>query len=395
MQSQQPDFLMTESELRTRRSAKWASFGPEVLPAFVAEMDFHVAPAIQAAIERIVSAGDYGYDATPGGTVHPLALAFASRMQSRYGWNVDAGLARPVTDLVQGLYAAVTAFSAAGQGVVIQSPIYPPIRNAVIETGRRIVTLPMTDDGTRHVPDLARLEASIDRETRLILLCNPHNPTGRALSREELSAIGTIAVEHDLVVVADEIHAELVFDGATHIPFGSLSEAVAARTITLFSATKSFNIPGLRTGVMHFGSAALMARFDARIPARLMGSVSSIGVAATLAAWQEGEPWLSQVLSHLTRMRDHTLALLAAELPELRVHRPEATYLLWLDCRALGLNSKAVDFFRDDAHVALSAGAAFEPGADQFVRLNFATAMPMLEQIVGRMVDATKSHRKT
>jgi cystathionine beta-lyase len=358
-------------------------------------MDFHVAPAIQAAIERVVSAKDYGYYVFPGakGTPHPLAVAYAARMQSRYGWSADAALARPVTDLVQGLYAAVTAFSEAGQGVVIQSPIYPPIRNAVLETGRRVVTLPMTDTGARYDPDIARLAASIDRETRLILLCNPHNPTGRALSHAELSAIGQIAVEHDLVVVADEIHAELVFDGATHIPFASLSEAVAALTITLFSATKSFNIPGLRTGVMHFGSPALMARFNARIPARIMGSVNSIGIAATLAAWQEGDPWLGHVLTHLTQARDRTMALLSAELPEIGVRCPEATYLLWLDCRALGLNSKAVDFFRDEARIAFSAGENFEPGAEQFVRLNFATSLPILEQIVGRMVDATRTHR--
>ncbi len=388
---------MTESQLRGRRTSKWASFGPDVLPAFVAEMDFDIAPPVQAAIERIVSAKDYGYYHAPGGkgSPHPLALAFATRMQSRYGWSPDAGLARPVTDLVQGLYAAVTAFSEAGQGIVIQSPIYPPIRNAVLETERRIVTLPMIDTGTQHAPDVERLAANIDRETRLILLCNPHNPTGRALTREELSAIGKLAVEHDLVVVADEIHAELVFDGAKHLPFGSLSEAVAARTVTLCSATKSFNIPGLRTGVMHFGSPALMARFDARILGRLMGSVNTIGIAATLAAWSEGEPWLGRVLTHLAQARDHTVAVLAAEVPELRVHCPDATYLCWLDCRALGLNSPAADFFLEEAHIALSPGQAFEPGSEQFVRLNFATSRPILDRIISRIVDATKARRST
>jgi cystathionine beta-lyase len=260
----------------------------------------------------------------------------------------------------------------------------------VRETGRRIVEHRLVDDGTRFVSDGASLEQVVDRDTPLLMLCNPHNPTGRVFERSELEAIANVALERDLVVVADEVHAELVYPGHQHIPFASLGPEVAARTITITSATNSFNIPALRCAVMHFGSPALKARFFARIPSRLLGSPSVTGVDATVAAWDEGQPWFDDILQYLHGNRDWLAQAVAAELPGVTMRVPEATYLAWLDCSALNLPISAGQFFLDRARVGLNFGETFGPDYGSFARLNFATPRPILREIVGRMADAVR-----
>jgi cystathionine beta-lyase len=384
-------FDMSEDELRATTNSKWHRYGPDILPAFVAEMDFRVAEPIQRAIRKIVDGQDYGYSTRLGGKVGlALGKAFSEHMQARFGWAADPELVQPVADLVQGTFATVLAFSDPGDGVVLQVPNYPPFRDAIGSTGRQLIPLAMRDDGTRHVCDVGELAGKIDRRTRIFVLCNPQNPTGRVFSREELLAFGRFAIEHDLVVVADEIHADLVYPGHKHVPFATLGPEFADRTVTLTSATKSYNIPGLRSALLHFGSAALRERFHQRIPPRLMGDANAIGVDATVAAWAHGKPWLDAVMAHLLRARDHLVGTLRSELPQVRVHAPEATYLAWVDCSALGLNVPAFDFFHDQARVAFSAGETFDPACAQFVRFNFATSMPILDQLLDRTITAAR-----
>src|SRR5262249_44191850 len=179
----------------------------------------------------------------------------------------------------------------------------------------------------------------------------------------------------------DEIHADLVYSGHQHIPFASLSPEIAARTVTITSPTKSFNIPGLRCAVLHFGSAKLRERFLQRIPARLMGDPNAVGVDATVAAWTQGQPWLDAVVAHLQRARDRLVDRLRREVPEIRCISPEGSFLAWLDCTKLGFNTSAYDFFHDKARIAFSPGENFDPACAQFVRFNFATSMPILEKI--------------
>jgi cystathionine beta-lyase len=229
----------------------------------------------------------------------------------------------------------------------------------------------------------------VDERTRLLLLCNPHNPAGRVFEREELEAIGRLAIERDMVIVSDEIHCDLVYPGHRHVPIGSLSEDIGARTLTLNSATKGFNIAGLRCAVMYFGSDALLARFESAIPSRLLGSVSGLGIDATVAAWREGQPWLDQVMRRLEANRDRVAAWAAETAPAIRHHRPEATYLAWLDFRDVGLPGPSPQrFFLDGARVALSAGADFGAEGESCVRLNFATSPEILELILERMSGA-------
>jgi cystathionine beta-lyase len=384
-------FELSQSALQARRNAKWNQYDADVLPAFVADMDFAVAAPIQTAIERIVRERDYGYPLRDGERADRLvANAFAKRMKARYGWEISPDLVVPMADLVQGTYAAILAFSDPGDGVVLQVPNYPPFRESINSTERELLALPMRDNGTRHVFDMDELARLVNPRTRIFVLCNPQNPTGRVFSREELLALGQFAIEHDLIVISDEIHSDLVFPGQQHIPFATLGPDIAARTVTLNSATKSFNIPGLRCAVIAFGSEDLRKRFHSRIPLRLTGQANVIGADATVAAWTEGQPWLDAVMDHLHKARNRVVDVLAAEVPEIRFHAPEATYLTWLDCRELRLSSAAHQFFLNNARIGFSAGETFDPGSPQFVRLNFATSMPILDQILDRIIVAAR-----
>ena len=386
-------FDLPESVLRSRRNSKWNSYGPDILPAFVAEMDFAVAQPIQEAMRRAVDAGDYGYPQYKGGKAEPaVAEAFVTRMEKRFGWKTESSLVQVVADLVQGTFAPILAFSEPGDGVILQVPAYPPFREAIGTTKRELVPLTMRDTGKRHGFDLAELQGAVGPRTRILILCNPQNPTGRVFEREELEALARFAIEHDLIVISDEIHSDLVYDGRVHIPFATLGAEIAARTVTITSATKSFNIPGLRCGAMHFGTPELRQRFAKVIPSRLIGGCSGLGIDATVAAWTSSDQWLDAVVAHLTRARDRVIDVIRTELPQVRCHAPEGTYLAWLDFRELHLDMPAFQFFHDRGRVALSPGENFHPECAQFARLNFATSMPILDRILGRIVDATRGN---
>ena len=261
---------------------------------------------------------------------------------------------------------------------------------AINDTGRRLIPSPMRDNGTRWVLDLAAYDASPDPRTRVLIFCHPQNPTGRAYRRDELEQVAAFAIRHDLIVVSDEIHADIVYPGNTHIPLAALSPAIAARTITITSATKSFNIPALRCAVMHFGAPALKQRFFKRIHARLLGSPGVTGVDATIAAWDHGQPWLDEILAQLQANRDWLAQTIGAEVPGVTIRLPEATYLAWLDCSALALPACAGQFFLDHARVGLNFGESFGANYANFARLNFATPAPILREIVGRMAEAVR-----
>ncbi len=372
--------------LRARRTNKWHKFPDDVLPAWVADMDFGVAPAITEALARLARNQEYGYAAREG----LLQETFSRRMQSRFGWRTDPADAHPIGDLVQASFSSVMAFSEPGDAVLLQLPSYPPFMAAINDTGRRLIANHMRDDGTRWLLDLAAYDAAPDPRARVLIFCHPQNPTGRAFSRAELERVAAFAVRHDLIVVSDEIHADIVYPGHTHIPLASLSPEIAARTITITSATKSFNIPALRCAVMHFGAPALKERFFARIPARLLGSPGVTGVDATIAAWDDGQPWLDEIMAQLKSNRDWLAQIIGAELPGVTMRQPEATYLAWLDCTALALPCPAGQFFLAHARVGLNFGETFGARYGNFARLNFATSAPILREIVSRMAEAVR-----
>ena len=366
---------------------KWTQHPADVLPAWVADMDFAVAEPIRAALERMITDNDLGYALRDA----PLrvANAFSQWMGARHGWTPDPANVLVCDDLVQMLHACVLMFAGAGEGVIVQTPIYPPFLAAVRQNQRRLIENRLAPGPHRWEIDFDRLLASIDGRTRLMMLCNPHNPTGRVFLRAELDKLARIACEHNLIVVADEIHMDLTYAPHKHIPLASLGADIAARTITLSSASKAFNIAGLHCAVAHFGSSELRGRFD-HIQPRVLGGPSSLAIAGVEAAWREGTPWLDAVLLQLDANRHRVAEFIRSELPGITHQMPEATYLAWLDCGALNLPLPPAKFFLDRAKVALGAGADFSSHTEQFVRLNFATSPQILEKILARMARAIK-----
>jgi len=383
--------LLSTAQLRARSGRKWHAYAEDVLPAWIAEMDFPVAEPIRTALRGLADEAAYGYE---GGSAYALlTTAFLEYMERRFGWRPKSDLVLPVADLVQALFTAVTTYTQPGQGVVLQTPIYPPFQNSVRDTGRRIVENPLRDDGSSFAMDGSGLPEVFTADAPLMLLCNPHNPTGRAFSRSELEALAAVVVERNLVVVADEVHADLTYTGAVHVPFASLSPEVEARTVTITSATKAFNIPGLRCGVMHFGSPELRDRFRKVFPDRMLGIVNRFGIQATIVAWRECADWLPSVVGVLESNRAQMTGFLSSELPEVRFYPPQATYLAWLDCRSLlppGVNAQ--HYLLERAKVALSDGAEFSPagGGEGRVRLNFGTSPQILEEILTRLATALR-----
>jgi cysteine-S-conjugate beta-lyase len=371
--------------LRARRSIKWSHYGPDCLPAWVAEMDFPVAEPIREVLSEALEHDDFGYPQSS----HALGLEalLAERMQRRYGWELDPARVEVLNDVVQGLWIALLAFSAPGDGVVVQTPIYPPFLDSVCKAGRRLLLSPLVAAADRYEIDFDHLR-EVSQGARLLLLCHPHNPTGRVFTRGELERLGGLALELDLCVVSDEIHADLTFPGQNFLPFASLGPELAERTVTLTSASKAFNIAGLRCAFAHFGSAELQARFNACVPQHARGGVGILGQHCTLAAWRGGDSWLDEVKLTLDSNRRFVVNALERLAPRLAVRLPEATYLAWLDCQGLGLPLSPARHFLEQAGVALSDGKAFGPGFEQCARLNFGTSPALLAEIVRRVVAA-------
>jgi cystathionine beta-lyase len=371
--------------LRTRKSEKWHTYPADVLPAWVAEMDFPLAEPIREVLQRALDLWDVGYPTSPN--TMGLREAFAERMNDHFGWRIEPGSIELMTEVVQGLYVALEAFCEPGDGVVVQTPIYPPFLKAVKETGRRLVENRLAPANGHYEIDFDALRSSIDANTRILTLCNPHNPTGRVFSEAELGQLAEIVLRHDLVAVSDEIHCDLLYDGREHLPFAMLSPEVAARTVTLNSASKSFNIPGLRCALAHFGDPQLQRRFTERFARKVRGGLGILGLYASLAAWRESQPWLDEVVPYLEANRDWLVGALRERIPEIECFVPEGTYLMWLDCSALAVRSPAGHFI-EHGKVALSYGRPFGPGYDQFARINFATSREILAQVVDRMAGA-------
>ncbi|MGH0035135.1 MAG: MalY/PatB family protein [Myxococcota bacterium] len=377
---------LDEATLRSRASEKWAYYGDDVLPAWVAEMDFPVAEPIRLVLQRAVDRSDLGYPIDPRKT--GLLEAFRDRMADRFDWQVETHRSEIVADVVQALYIALGAYTEPGDGAVVRTPIYPPFLNALEDLDRRLVESRAEPDGARFGFDMDALRAAADARTRILLLCSPHNPTGRVFDRHELSELAEFALERDLVVVSDEIHSDLVYPERTFVPFASLGPEIARRTVTLTSATKSFNIPGLRCAVAHFGSSGLQRAFNASVPRNVRGGLGLLGLYATREAWRHAQPWLDQVLAYLDGNRRFVVRFVEERLPGVRCFGPEATYMAWLDFRACELPTTPGRFLLEEARVALADGQRFGSGFEGFARLNFATSRSILTRVLEAIEDA-------
>ncbi|TDD11683.1 aminotransferase class I/II-fold pyridoxal phosphate-dependent enzyme [Nonomuraea deserti] len=376
---------LTEMQLRAQISKKWHTYPPDVLPMWLADMDFQPAAAIRSVVLEAAESAQFTYplDAEHRG----VAQTFAARMRARFGWEAGADQVAVIADLVQGLTTSVLAFSEPEDGVIVFSPIYPPFMRSIRVSGRKVVDVPLLEETDGFVIDFDLLEQQAARpDVTLMLLCNPHNPTGRVFTDIELRRVSDIAAEHGIVVVSDEVHADLVYAPHRHTVFATVS---AAPTVTLQSATKSFNIAGLRCGVMHFGSEPLHRRFLDVFPDRALGRVSGLAAAATVAAWSGGDEWLGDALETLEANRRQVFQWVSDQHPNVRAHVPEGTYFAWLHFTRIPAGvSTAHDFLLQSARVALQAGQDFGVPYTSWARLNFATSPRILRKALNRMTAA-------
>ncbi|MEO3814147.1 MalY/PatB family protein [Sphaerisporangium sp. B11E5] len=370
--------------LRHRRSAKWRQYPPDVLPVWVAEMDTPLAPPIAEALAAAVARGDTGYAAAGA-----LPEAFAEFTARRFGWRPDPASVRLVPDVMTGIVEVLRHLTAPGGRVVVNTPAYPPYFHFIPKMGRQVVPSPLALTAEGYRLDLADLERRFAGGVDAFLLCSPHNPTGVVFTEEELLAVAELAERHGVRVVSDEIHGPLVYPGARFVPFAALDAAAAERSVTVTSASKAWNLAGLKAAVAVFGpgAGAELAAMDGEI-----GELSGLfGVIAGQAAFAEGEPWLDDLLAGLDANRRLLGDLLAEHLPEAGYQPPQATYLAWLDLRALGLGEDPAEWFLRRGGVALYSGPKFGPGGAGHARFNFATDPALLTEAVERMAAALRS----
>ncbi len=370
------------NRLRRRRSEKWQLYPPEVLPAFVAEMDYDLAEPVLAALRTAIELSDCGY-ATPTG----LGETFARFAAARHGWTVDPGRVHLVPDVMAGVDALLQLATEPGDGVVINTPVYPPFFEHILGAHRRAVEVPLAWVDGRWELDFAGLEAAFAAGARGYLLCNPHNPTGRVFSAADLGRIASLAEQYGVFVLSDEIHASLTLPGVHHTPFVSLGGVAAEQGVTLASASKAFNIAGLKGAVAVAGSASGQRLLD-RLPSSCQFGAGLFGVLASLAAWSAGDEWLDALVAQLDHARTEFGRLLRQRLPEAGYVPPEASYLAWVDCSRLSLGPEPAEAFLDRGRVALGRGLNFGPPGDGFVRVTIGTSSALLADIVDRMAVA-------
>ncbi len=380
---------ITMDELRRRGSLKWTRGGPDVIGAFVAEMDFGAAPAIEQALRDVIARSDFGY--LSDHAVAEMAEACAAWQRDSYGWAVDPARIRPLPDVLKGLEAAITVFSRPGSPVILPTPAYMPFLIVPPWLGRQIIQVPMATDAGRMVLDLDGIDAAFKQGGHLLILCNPCNPVGRVYTPGELAAVAEVVDRNGGRVFADEIHAPLIYPGGTHVPYASVSEEAAAHSVTATAASKGWNLPGLKCAQLILTSDADAATW-AEHGFMYEHGASTPGVRATTAAYRGGRAWLSDVVSYLDGSRKLLAEWLAEELPAVRYQPPEGTYLAWLDCRDLGLDDSPAEFFLAKARVLLTDGAACGEAGHGHVRLNFATPRPILAEIVRRMAEAVDTN---
>ena len=371
---------LTEADLRRRQSAKWRVFPSDVLPMWVAEMDYPVAGPIRRALHDAIDVDDLGY-ADPRG----LGTAFARFAARRWGWAVDPAHVTVACDVVTAMGELLEVLTEPGDRVVIDPPVYPPFAGTVRKHGRVVVETPLVD---RRL-DLVAIERAYAAGARVHLLCSPHNPSGTVPSRDELARIAALAARHDVIVLSDEIHAPLTYPGATHVPFPTASPEAAENAIVLASASKAWNLAGLKASVIVASSDKTRALVG-RLPADLPYHAGHLGVLGARAAFEECEPWLDQTIAILDRNRMLLVDLLAEHLPAVEYTPPSAGYLAWLDCRALGLGDDPARAFLERGRVALSQGPTFGTQGKGFARLNLATTRSLLEEGVRRMATAVR-----
>jgi len=375
------DFDIVHPRLGTD-SQKWQKYeGRDILPLWVADMDFRSPPAIIEALHQRVDHGIFGYARPTKSEVEAVVTA----MKSRYSWTIDPSWLVWLPGLVVGLNVTAQAFAQPGDQVLCNTPVYPPFMTAPRNSGREALTIPLALNSAagRWEIDFDAMERAVTPKTKLFFLCNPHNPVARVFRRGELEHIANFCLRHNLILCSDEIHCDLIFDDLPHIPTGTLGNEIAARTITLMAPSKTYNIPGLGTSLAIISDPKLRATF-VRATTGIVAEVTTLGYAACEAAYRSSEDWRQELLAYLRSNRDYLFDFIARELPGVKIDAPiEATYLAWLNVEALGLADPIGHFEKHG--VGLSDGLFFGSPRGKYVRINFGCPRPILAEALRRM----------
>jgi cystathionine beta-lyase len=385
-------------ERRGTHASKWDNMAklsgidaPDALPMWVADMDFAAPPGVTEALAAEIARGVHGYYADTG----TWTAALVAWMARRHDLRIEATWVSPTPGVVSGLGLILQAVSAPGDEVVVFPPAYHAFRRIILANERRILDAQLVECEGRYAMDLDALETRLTPKTRVVFFCSPHNPGGTVWSRQEIRALASFCAEHDLILVSDEIHCDLVFGGVRHTPTMTAAPEIADRLITCVAATKTFNLAGAHVGACVTSNAALKRKLDARIMASGLGSYNGFGMIATEAAWRTGDAWLDALISYLTESRNLFDAGIEAAAPGARSMRLDATYLAWVDFAGTGLPPEEVAArVKGRAHIFASPGPQFGPGGETWLRFNFATPRPILEQALGRLEDAFSDLRR-
>ncbi|WP_211746677.1 MalY/PatB family protein [Paenibacillus sp. Marseille-Q4541] len=376
------------------RSVKWdgiqSLFGvEEAIPLWVADMDFTAPEPVLRAVREVVDHGILGY-ATPSNS---FQQSIADWMQKRHGWNVSPEWLVYTPGIVPALNMAVEAFTEPGDHIIIQPPVYGPFHKLASNHGRELVLNPLLYDQLHYKMDLAHLEQVAQHEkAKLLVLCSPHNPVGRVWSQEELQGVMEIAVKHNLIVISDEIHADLVFKSGLHTPYAMISEEAKMHSMICTAASKTFNIAGLHTSNVVIASDELRQKFKKVLDKNALSSMNIFGIAATEAAYREGEPWLTDTLEYIYDNMVYVADYIQTNLPELKVVIPESTYLLWIDFRELQMPHKELyQFLLHKAGLVFSSGTDFGEHGEGFMRMNVACPKSLLEEAMHKLKEALQA----
>lgn len=386
-----PSIFDEKIDRRNSGSAKWNYFDADVLPAWVADMDFRCPPPVIEALHKAVDHGVFGYEFDS----KRLRNILTERMATRYNWQVQPENFQFTPNLVSVLNFVSMAFSEPGDEIIMTTPVYPPFISAPDNSSRKAVMVDMlvTQEGNqiRYDVDFDVFEAAITPRTKVFILCNPHNPVGRMWPREDLERLAEICLRHNILICSDEIHSDLIMDGGKHVPMASLSPEIADRTVTIMSPSKTFNMPSLGIAYAIAQNETVFKTLEKAMTG-FLPHVGTPGIVAAEAAYSEGQGWVDELLPYLKGNRDFVVNYVREHFPQVRYTCPEATYLGWLDWNAMQLPGESpFKFFLDKARVGYSDGAAFGKAGEGFTRINYGTTREMLEEIMERTRAAVES----
>ncbi|MNB79152.1 Cystathionine beta-lyase PatB [compost metagenome] len=363
----------------------------DILPLWVADMDFESPPAVKEALVRRAEQGIYGYSISSESYIESIQGWF----ESRHDWNIPSQWISQSPGIVTTLSLAVDLFSEPGAEVILQSPVYYPFYDVIKLNGRKVADNPLVIRNGRYEMDYEQLEGLMKNGAKLLLLCSPHNPGGRVWEREELLRLGELCLQYGVTVVSDEIHCDLALPGHRHIPFASLSKEISDITLMALAPTKTFNLPGIHSSFIVASNPELKRKFEARIKTLSLHMASYFAQDAVEAAYREGGEWLDELIAYLNANIEYAVDYLAQHLPQVKPMKPEATYLLWVDCRALGLDGAGLKkLMYREAGVAFNEGSVYGSAGEGYLRINVACPRSILKEALERFCKAAATYVK-